>query len=97
MFKKEKIDMITSTDEYFFAETEVFNADQGLKVAIAFTGYDNEQEWILPPEIGTLIYQTYEWGIDENGDPRIILQDLDTHICTPEELNLTEKKDDSYV
>ena len=27
MFKKEKIDMITSTDEYFFAETEVFNAD----------------------------------------------------------------------
>ena len=67
MRENKKIDMITATSEYFFAETDVFNESQGLNIAMAFTGYDNEEEWILPREIGALMFQTYEWGPDENG------------------------------
>ena len=67
MYENKKIDMVTATNEYFFPETESFNESNGLKFAVAFTGYDNELEWALPPEIGELLFKTYEWGPDENG------------------------------
>ena len=66
----------------------MFNHNNGLKFAVAFTGYDNVREWILPPEIGELIFQTYEWGPDENGNLEILYQNLTTHVCTEEELGI---------
>ena len=56
MVENRKIDIVKSTDEYFFSESQVFNDQSGLKFAVAFTGYDDEREWILPPEIGELIF-----------------------------------------
>ena len=56
MMEKSKVDIIKSTDEYFFSESEVFDDNSGLKFAVAFTGYDNVQEYILSPEIGELIF-----------------------------------------
>ena len=56
MLEKGKVDIVKSTDEYFFSESQVFNDDSGLKFAVAFTGYDNVQEYILSPEIGELIF-----------------------------------------
>ena len=67
MQENKKIDMVTATNEYFFPHTKTFDSSQGLKIAVAFTGYDNKQEWDLPPEIGELVFQNYEWGPDENG------------------------------
>ena len=90
MRENKKIDMITATSEYFFAETDDFNESQGLNIAMAFTGYDNEEEWILPREIGTLMFQIYEWGPDENGQFRSKKKNLTTHVCTEEELGLND-------
>ena len=59
MQENRKIDIVAATNEYFFADTEVFSASQGLKIAVAFTGYDNEQEYALPSEIGELVFQNY--------------------------------------
>ena len=56
MVENRNIDVIKSTDEFFFSENDIFNHNNGLKFAVAFTGYDNVQEWILPPEIGELIF-----------------------------------------
>ena len=42
MMEHKKIDMVSSTNEYHFEETDVFSENQGLKFAVAFTGYDNE-------------------------------------------------------
>ena len=61
---------------------------------MAFTGYDNEEEWILPREIGTLMFQSYEWGPDENGQFGFKFKNLTTHICTEEELGLNDNKKD---
>ena len=91
MQENKKIDMVTATNEYFYADTAVFDASQGLKIAVAFTGYDNEQEYALPPEIGELIFQNYQWGPDENGSFRIIQEDLETHVCTDEELGFNDE------
>ena len=41
MVDKKKIDMVMATSEDFFAETDVFDGQKGLKFAVAFTGYDN--------------------------------------------------------
>ena len=56
MHEKEKVYLETATKEYFFSESDVFSGSQGLKFAVAFTGHDNEQEYILSPEIGELIF-----------------------------------------
>ena len=71
MVEKKKIDMVTATSDSWFSETEVFSGSQGLKFAVAFTGYDSITEWMLPPEIGELVFTTYEWGPDENGELKI--------------------------
>ena len=92
MVEKKNIDMVTATSEYFFSETDVFNEQMGLKFAVAFTGYDNIQEYDLPPEIGELVFTTYEWGPDESGGLFINNDNLNTHVCTAEELSLTDGK-----
>ena len=45
--------------------------------------------------MGELIFTTYEWGPDENGDLQIRNTNLKTHICTAEELGLTDNKSKS--
>ena len=90
MSENKKIDMVTATNEYFFSDSDVFDASQGLKIAVAFTGYDNEQEYALPPEIGELTFQKYGWGLQENGESIIYREDIKTHICTDEELGIND-------
>ena len=92
MHEKKKVYLETATKEYFFSESDVFSGSQGLKFAVAFTGHDNEQEYTLSPEIGELIFQTNEWNLDESGQIQVRMKNLTTHICTPEELGLTESK-----
>ena len=84
MIEKGKVDIVAATQENFFSEEETFGADQGLQFAIAFTSE-------IPPEIGTFGFSAFEWGLDENGNFNASETPIESHICSPEELHLTEE------
>ena len=60
-------DIMQSTQDGFFDTDYVFDFEQGLNVAIAFTDYSNDMEPILKESFGRIVFRAYEWGIDENG------------------------------
>ena len=58
---------------------------------MAFTGFDNDQEWSLDKSVGRLVFKAYEWGVNEDtGRFYSGKRELPSHICTPEELGLTQ-------
>ena len=66
--EKKDVDIMSSIQYSYFNETEVFDFDQGLNLAIAFTAFDSEDEPILDKSIGEIVYLAYSWGMDEQGD-----------------------------
>ena len=70
-FQKSNI-MINKTDDYvmtsnqdsFFDLDYSFGFEQGFNIAVAFTAFDNNEENILMPEIGRIVYRQYTWGDD---------------------------------
>ena len=64
---KKDTSIMLSTKDLFFTDDDIFNNKMGLNVAVGFSGYDSEKEWILTPDYGTLELLSYEWGNDENG------------------------------
>ena len=46
------VDIITNVVESHFDESYRFTAEEGFNIAIGFTAYNYETEWILPKEIG---------------------------------------------
>ena len=59
-----------------------------MNFAIAFTAYDNENENILDPSYGRLIFNHYSWGPDENGNYKSVREEIPSHPCSREELGL---------
>ena len=84
------IDLILTKQEYHFSDTDVISAEQGLNIAVGFTAFDNEQEWILTPEYGELVFNALSWGSHPNGTFYLERERLDSHICHKEELGLSD-------
>ena len=57
----------------------MFDFNQGLNLAMAFSAYDDETEPILDKSYGEIIFQAYSWGVDENGSYFISQKRLPTH------------------
>ena len=74
---------------FHFSDTDVIGAEQGMNIAVGFTAFDNNQEWILTPEYGELVFNSLSWGIHPNDTFYLERERLDTHRCTKEELGLT--------
>ena len=81
---KKDISIMKSTKDLYFTDDDIYSYDEGLNVAIAFTGYDSEQEWILDPSYGALSIDAYSWGSDENGDPFTKREPMTQSNCTRE-------------
>ena len=63
--EKKDVDIMTSTMISYIDETQVFDHSQGLRLAMAFTAFDNDPEPILDKSIGELVFKAYSWGQDE--------------------------------
>ena len=68
---KKGIDIMTSTQNYFYDSDYVFDYSQGLNFAIAFTANDDETEDILDPSYGKISFIRYEWGSSASGAPYV--------------------------
>ena len=97
LFNKKDVDVLSTINEFVYDEKFEFNYEKhGFNFAVAFTAYDNEQEWILDPTYGELVFNTYYWGEQSDGVYRAGRDPMKTmHRCTREELGLTDDKDAS--
>ena len=95
MFTKKYIDIKTSSTMNYYDHAHVFDAEQGLEVAIGFTAYDNNREVILDKSIGELAFIAYEWGEDEAGNVFVKRERIPSYQCTKDELGLGSSDSES--
>lgn len=62
--EKKDVDIMATKLADYLPYDYIFDHDQGLNLAIAFTSYDNNPDPILDKSYGELIFNAYEWGTD---------------------------------
>ena len=87
---------MTSTQKRHYDENYVFNYEQGMNLAFAFTAYDSETENILLPEYGKISFNRYSWGVRESGEYFVTVDEIQSHTCTREELGLNPEIESSF-
>lgn len=92
LINKRDVDIMSVTKKDYYSQHEQFSFSQGLDFAVAFTGYDDETEYLLDPSIAELIYESYEFGLDEGGNAYERTTRLPTHACSDEELGIKVSK-----
>ena len=63
---KKDVDIMATTLNEHLPHDYIFDHEQGLNLAIAFTSYDSNPNPILDKSYGELVFNAYEWGKDEN-------------------------------
>ena len=61
--------ILSAAREMHFSTRDEFNSKQGLAIAVAFTAFDNELTYSLDSSYGELVFNSYEWGLLEDGTP----------------------------
>ena len=80
-------------NEHALTSDSVFTYKTGLNFAVAFTAYDGETEWILDPSYGELVFKLNSWGVNPDGTFFIKREKMNEHICSRDELGLTDNKE----
>lgn len=87
------VDIIEAFQDNFFADSEEFNASENdFFVAAAITKYSSDPEPVERKEYGELLIEHYGWGNDNQGYA-YGSHPLDNHVCTDEELGITNGPD----
>lgn len=88
LIARKDVDVLSTINDQFYSDDFIFSYENGLNIAVAFTAYDQEQEWILDPTYGSLIFNSYSWGPKEDGGYSTERIRLKEHICQRDELGL---------
>ena len=95
LINKKDVDILSTVNEYFFSEEEVFNHENGFAFAVALTGYDGNSDSILEPEYGELQFNHFKWGPLPDGNYESERKRIPSHQCTAEEIGLEGDKQKS--
>ena len=80
LMRRSQVSIISAVNEDFYEDTEQIGAKQGFNFALT-------TELGLDPRIGEFVFTSVEWDLEaENPVDRLIWKELDSHICTDEEL-----------
>ena len=83
LLNKKDVDILSTVNRLFFDDDERFTFNDGFNIAVAFTAFDNEEEWILDKKYGTLVFMDYGWGQnDDDGKFYVHRKPLETKRCT---------------
>ena len=82
------VQVFQSISNGFYDDEYVFGVEEGLNIAVAFTGYDNESEDSLDLSIGRIVFRHWTWGINEQGTSQSGFYTIPSHYCSAEELGL---------
>ena len=85
LIEKKDVDVLSATKQLVFTEDDIFTYDNGFNIAVAFTSFNNNEEWELDPAYGTLVFNSLEWGIYPEGTIYSELKELPSHPCTNRE------------
>ena len=77
-----------SVEKGFFNPNNEFTGKQGLKIAAAVTGIDDERESIIDPRIAELKFEYLGWNIKPDGGATVSNEIISSHPCTDEELGI---------
>ena len=61
MISKRGLETMSVVKTNFYDDSYVFDQEQGLDIAVAFTDFDNERDNILDPSIGKFVFVVEEW------------------------------------
>ena len=67
LMRNKDVDVLSVVYDKYFDHNFQFTAAEGLNVAVAFTAYDSETEWILDESYGELVMNSYSWGPNPDG------------------------------
>ena len=97
LISKKDVDILSAVKELVYSDTDKFTYENGLNVAFAFTSFSNEEEWELDPAYGTLVFNSYEWGIKPDGTVFTERKRLPSHVCTKDELAIDESAEEESL
>ena len=89
LINKKDVNILSTVNRLFYTDEDEFTFQNGFNIAVAFTAYDNEEEWILDPKYGTLRFLEYSWGVGKDGKFFLNRLPLETKVCTAEQMGLT--------
>ena len=95
LIAKKDVDVLSATKPLVFTEEDKFNYDNGFNVAVAFTSYNNDEEWELDQAYGTLVFNSFEWGINPDGSLFSERKRLPSHPCSNREFGFDDEEDSS--
>lgn len=67
LLENKDVDVLSVVYDKYFDYNYNFTAVNGFNIAVAFTAYDNETDWILDYSYGELVVNSYSWGPTTNG------------------------------
>ena len=85
---KKDISIMYSSEDMYFNDADLFTHKMGLNIAVAFSAYDSEEEWVLDPAYGSLHLNHRSWGENPDGTYFVNRLALKGHNCTRENLAL---------
>ena len=91
LLNKKDVDVLTAKKDLYFSADYQFDYKDGFNVAVAFTAYDSNPDWILDSSIGEIYFNHFQWGPNEDGEYITERKRLNHHNCTREELGLEGK------
>ena len=97
LIQKKDVDVLSATKELVYSDQDKFTYQNGLNVAVAFTEFNNNREWELDPSYGTLVFNSYEWGIRPDGEVFTERKRLPSHVCTQDEFGFEREKEARYT
>ena len=87
---RKDVDVLSAVAENYFDSSDSFSGKQGLNVAVSLFNAQNSQFTVeLDPSYGRIRFQILEWGTTKSGKQFRSNKEIDSHICSLEELGLT--------
>ena len=88
LIDRKDVDILSAVLDYYHEEDFTFDYQNGFNVAIAFTDFSDETNWILDDSYGEIVAQVHTWGQYQNGTTYMKRETINSHLCTPEELGI---------
>ena len=56
LLNKKDVNILSAVRDLHYNDDYIFDYSMGLRIAIAFTAFDDERDWILDPSYGELVF-----------------------------------------
>ena len=90
LIHRKDVDILSTMRYSYYDDNFQFKYENGLNLAIGFSGYNNEREWELDPAYGKIVFKSNTWGYDAQGEIFLEKKEISSHLCSAEELGLAE-------